>query len=98
VIDLSTDDAANEGADPGGLDLGPVGVNALAVGGDLPLDHGSRAAEGGALTRWLEARVIRGPGAFVEPADDWRDFAGAMERKLLREVLGQTVAAAPAKR
>lgn len=92
VIDLSTDDAANEGADPGALNLGPVTVNALAVGGDLPLDHGSRASEGGALTRWLEARVIRGPGAFVEGADDWRDFAAAMERKLLREVMGQTVA------
>jgi len=61
-------------------------------GGDLALDHGSRASGGGALTRWQEARVIRGPGAFVEGADDWRDFAAAMERKLLREVLGQTVA------
>jgi hypothetical protein len=93
VIDLSTDDTANAGADPRGLDLGAATVNALAVGGDLPLDHGSRADEGGALTRWLQARVIRGPGAFVEAADDWRDLAGAMERKLLREVLGQTVAA-----
>ena len=93
VIDLSTDDAANAGPDPQGLNLGAVTVNALAVGGDLPMDHGSRADEGGALTRWLETRVIRGPGAFVEGADDWRDFAGAMERKLLREVLGQTVAA-----
>jgi Ca-activated chloride channel homolog len=36
--------------------------------------------------------VIRGPGAFVEAADDWRDFAAAMERKLLREVLGMAVA------
>lgn len=92
VIDLSTDDAANEGGDPGLLALGPVAVNALAVGGDLPLDHGARAEEGGALSRWLAARVIRGPGAFVESADDWRDFAAAMERKLLREVLGQAVA------
>jgi hypothetical protein len=66
----------------------PVAVNALAVGGDLPLDHGSRAEEGGALTRWLGAQVIRGPGAFVEAADDWRDFAAAMERKLLREIAG----------
>lgn len=94
VIDLSTDDLANAGSDPRGLDLGPVTVNALAIGGDLPLDHGSRADEGGALTRWLQARVIRGPGAFVEAADDWRDFASAMERKLLREVLGQAVALA----
>lgn len=88
VIDLTTDDIANEGGDPRRLDLGLVAVNALAVGGDLPLDHGSRAAEGGALSRWLGAHVIRGPGAFVEAADDWRDFAAAMERKLLREIAG----------
>lgn len=88
VIDLTTDDIANEGGDPRSLPLGAIAVNALAVGGDLPLDHGSRAAEGGALTRWLSAQVIRGPGAFVEAADDWRDFAAAMERKLLREIAG----------
>jgi len=92
VIDLSTDDIANDGASPRRLNLGQIEVNALAVGGDLPLDHGTRADEGGALTRWLEAEVIRGPGAFVEAADDWRDFAAAMERKLLREVQGMAVA------
>lgn len=88
VIDLTTDDVANEGGDPRSLPLGAIAVNALAVGGDLPLDHGSRAEEGGALTRWLGAHVIRGPGAFVEGADDWRDLAAAMERKLLREIAG----------
>ena len=88
VIDLTTDDIANEGGDPRAVPLGAMAVNALAVGGDLPLDHGSRAEEGGALTRWLSAHVIRGPGAFVEAADDWRDFAAAMERKLLREIAG----------
>jgi hypothetical protein len=94
VIDLTTDDIANEGGDPRRQNPGAVAVNALAVGGDLPLDHGSRAAEGGALTRWLTARVIHGPGAFVEGADDWRDFAAAMERKLLREIAGGAFAGA----
>lgn len=92
-IDLTTDDIANEGPDPRDIPPGPGFVNALAVGGDLPLDHGSRAEEGGALSRWLAARVIRGPGAFVEAADDWRDFAAAMERKLLREIAGLSLAA-----
>lgn len=87
-IDLTTDDIANEGGDPAALDLRAIAVNALAIGGDLPLDHGSRAAEGGTLTRWLAAHVIRGPGAFVTGADDWRDLAAAMERKLLREIAG----------
>ena len=92
VVDIATDDRANEGPDPARLSLPGITVNALAVGGDLPLDHGSRADEGGALTAWLEAAVIRGPGAFVQSADDYRDFARAMERKLLREVMGLPVA------
>lgn len=92
VIDLSTDDIANAGPSPRLAMLGAIAVNALAVEGDLPLDHGTRADEGGGLTRWLEREVIRGPGAFVEAADDWRDFSDAMERKLLREIVGMAVA------
>jgi hypothetical protein len=88
VIDISTDDVRNDGA----LMRTRVEVNALAVGGDLPLDHGTRAEEGGTLTRWLQTHVIAGPGAFVEQADDWRDFARAMERKLWREIHGQPLA------
>lgn len=91
VVDISTDDIQNDGPLPHPL----VEVNALAIGGDLPLDHGTRAEEGGALTRWLEAHVISGPVAFVEQADDWRDFARAMERKLWREIHGQPIALAP---
>jgi hypothetical protein len=92
VIDISTDDVQNDGPLPRRWPL--IGVNALAVGGDLPLDHGTRADEGGGLTRWLEGHVISGPGAFVESADDWRGFARAMERKLWRELHGQSVAGA----
>ena len=31
-------------------------------------------------------RVIRGPGAFVEVANDFNDYREAMKRKLLREI------------
>ncbi|HMO08400.1 MAG TPA: DUF1194 domain-containing protein [Paracoccaceae bacterium] len=90
VIDIATDDAANAGPDPARVRDSPrladATVNALAVGGDVPFDHGSRAEEGGRLSAWLSAHVIRGPGAFVQGADDFRDFEAAMQAKLLREI------------
>lgn len=38
------------------------------------------------LNRYFENHVIGGPGSFVEIADDYRAFAEAMKRKLLREI------------
>ena len=40
------------------------------------------------LTTYFDTHVIGGPGAFVITADDFRDFARAMETKLLREISG----------
>ncbi|WP_299849115.1 DUF1194 domain-containing protein [uncultured Roseovarius sp.] len=40
------------------------------------------------LTRYFEAYVIGGQNAFVITADDFDDFADAMEAKLLREISG----------
>lgn len=40
------------------------------------------------LTSYFEAHVIGGPSAFVVTADDFGDFADAMETKLLREISG----------
>jgi hypothetical protein len=91
VIDLATDGERNSGRSPREARPGPVTVNALSIGGDLPLDHGVRGQEPG-LTTYLEAEVIHGPGAFVEPAEDFGDVARAMERKLLREIRGLVLA------
>jgi hypothetical protein len=91
VIDLATDGERNSGRSPREVMLRDVTVNALSIGGDLPLDHGIRGQEPG-LTAYLEAKVIHGPGAFVEPAEDFADVARAMERKLLREIRGLTLA------
>ncbi len=38
------------------------------------------------LDDWYRSAVITGPGAFVMTARDYRDFAEAMRRKLLREI------------
>jgi len=89
TVDLAGDGESNDGPDPGPLraPLFPgVTVNALAVSGDLPLDHGTFADEGGRLSAWFSAHVLWGPGAFVESALDYDDFARAIARKLVREL------------
>jgi len=89
TVDLAGDGENNDGPEPGPLRaaLFPgATVNALAVGGDLPLDHGTMAEEGGRLSAWFTAHVLWGPGAFVESAEDYDDFARAIARKLEREL------------
>ncbi|MEE3100763.1 MAG: DUF1194 domain-containing protein, partial [Pseudomonadota bacterium] len=80
VLDISGDGANNDGYEPaqayGSFELQDVTVNALVVGGQARPQ----------LTRYFETMVIKGPGAFVEVARDYRDYAKAMKRKLLREI------------
>ena len=81
VIDVSGDGRNNEGFTPDlayeHFPLGGVTVNALAVSGDLSMEE---------MVDYYSREVIRGPGAFVEPATGYEDFERAMTRKLLREV------------
>lgn len=89
TLDLATDGENNDGPEPGPLRaalFADATVNALAVGGDLPLDHGTIAEEGGRLSAYLERHVIWGAGAFVESAEDYDGFERAMARKLEREM------------
>lgn len=89
TLDLAGDGESNDGPEPGPLRadlLAGVTINALAVGGDLPLDHGTVFDEGGRLSDYLTRHVIQGPAAFVLGAEDYTDFARAMEEKLVREV------------
>ena len=52
-----------------------VTVNGLAILNEEPfLDH------------YFEHSVIGGAGAFLMVADDYRDFAAAIQQKLLREI------------
>jgi hypothetical protein len=89
TVDLAGDGDSNDGPAPAPLRaalFAGVTINALAVGGDLPLDHGTMAEEGGRLSAWFTDNVLWGPGAFVESADDYDDFERAIARKLVREL------------
>lgn len=84
-LDVSGDGINNDGPSP--LELhkehrfrGMV-VNGLIIGGAT-----NRREDDIALMNFYRSEVIYGPGAFVEAAEDYNDFAAAMRRKLIREV------------
>jgi hypothetical protein len=58
-----------------------ITINALAIAHEYP-DLGD----------WYRSKLITGPGAFVMEVKDFESFAGAIERKLLREIGPEPVA------
>ncbi len=85
IIDVSGDGRDNEGASPifarsAALTAGIV-INGLAI-----------LNEERNLAGYYAAAVTGGPDAFVETAEDYGDFARAMQRKLLREIGAAPVA------
>jgi hypothetical protein len=80
TLDVSGDGENNHAFPPASayraFDFRGVTVNGLVVGGRLRPD----------LVAYYRANVLHGPEAFVEIAEDYRDYAEAMRRKLLREV------------
>ncbi|SES31468.1 Protein of unknown function [Tranquillimonas rosea] len=97
VLDLSGDGMANAGPRPeevrDGAALSDVTVNVLVVGRRRAGRAGG-APDLDALEAYFRARVIRGPRAFVEPAEGYDGYADAMARKLLREIEVVAVGAA----
>ncbi|MEC7763876.1 MAG: DUF1194 domain-containing protein [Pseudomonadota bacterium] len=87
TIDVSGDGKSNTGPRPQDLDglpqLEGVTVNALVVN---TIDSMGAGPGDDDLMSYFENLVIRGPGAFVEPADGFEDYTRAMTRKLLREI------------
>lgn len=82
-LDISGDGTNNDGIPPPlAAPDAPIVINGLVVG-----DTGET------LARYYENFVIRGPGAFVEIADDYDDFEEAMKRKLERELRPAAVSA-----
>ena len=61
-----------------------IGVNALVI-----------ANLGSSLDLYFEREVIIGPGAFVEQAPDYDNYAEAIRRKLLREIRDTPISLVP---
>lgn len=85
VIDVSGDGVNNDGFGPASAyrahAFDAITVNGLVIKGADPDPEA-----------YYLTSVIRGPGAFVELADDYDDYARAMRRKLLREIGGGSFA------
>jgi hypothetical protein len=88
VIDLSGDGIDNRGPLPPEIRDAAVAagitVNALAILNEDPY-----------LDAYYQRNVIGGTGAFVMTAVDYRDFAVAIVRKLIREIADQPLAERP---
>jgi hypothetical protein len=88
VIDISGDGLSNDGFGPDAayrhFEFEGVTVNGLVIGGD-DLE----------LISFYQSAIAHGPGAFVEVARDYADYARAMRRKLLREIGEEIVAEGP---
>lgn len=99
TLDLSGDGPANTGPRPQDIaaDRTPQGVtvNGLTIGSDLQPGRDERSADIKELSAYFRSYVIRGPGAFVETALGFEDYAAAMERKLLRELQSLALSSLP---
>lgn len=87
VIDISGDGESNEYLDLEGprqaLGVAGVSVNVLSIEPEDPFQHLRYKS----LADYYKARVIVGPGAFVEPAEGFEDYPRAILDKLRREIL-----------
>lgn len=90
TLDISGDGINNDGFPPRmayeNFPLADVTVNALVVFGG-----GRSGQDDMELLQFYSQAVIRGPGSFVEVAEDYEDYARAMRRKLLREVASRAI-------
>lgn len=86
VIDVAGDGVNNHGFPPRSTykanDMTGVTVNGLVIEGDVPPP-----------APFYRAEVLHGPGAFLEVAGAYEDYAEAMRRKLLRELAAEYVLA-----
>ena len=80
TLDISGDGRVNTGPRP--QDISPAHMPEGAIVNGLVID----ATKDTELADYYRSYVMRGPGAFVETAQGFDDYAAAMERKLLREL------------
>lgn len=95
TIDVAGDGQNNDGFSPAQayahFPFDGVTVNGLVVNGaDFEAETG--------LIAFYKGQVIRGPGAFIEVAQGFKDYERAMRRKLERELSPPIIGAIPAAR
>jgi len=99
VVDIATDGTFNAGTPPeivrSSAAFRDITINGLAVSGSQVPDWRENGTKETALAAYLTRLVIRGPGAFVETAEDYSDFERAMTRKLERELAGMVIGQLP---
>ncbi len=88
VIDVSGDGRHNQST-------GPTVQRDLAVNMGITINGLAILNEDHQLDRYYRDHVIGGTGAFVMTTDDYRDFASAIVRKLVREIAGSPLALLP---
>jgi len=87
TLDISGDGPSNTGPRPQDVPRPATTiVNGLVIGADDPNIGDQRQSDIKELSSYYTAYVISGPGAFVETASGFSNYAAAMERKLLREL------------
>ncbi len=84
VIDLSGDGRNNQGQNV-------EDVRRLVVAHGVTINGLAILNEHPTLNHYFQDRVIGGPGAFVEIAEDYSAYVGAIRRKLIREIRSLTV-------
>lgn len=99
TLDISADGKNNDWPLPYRLRengrLGDMNINALVIATDFTGTIDRTPDSVGELTSYFQARIIHGPGAFVEVAQGYAAYASAMKRKLLRELATRPVGMAP---
>ncbi|HZH27800.1 MAG TPA: DUF1194 domain-containing protein [Azospirillaceae bacterium] len=97
VIDVSGDGYNNSGrpvtmARDDAVARG-ITINGLPILNDRPNPWGGQPPMD--LDKYFEENVIGGPGAFIVPARDFRDFGRAIRAKLIREIANLVRTPAP---
>jgi hypothetical protein len=90
VVDISSDGRQNDGRP-----LPAARAEALALG--VTINALTILNEYGSLDDYYRREVIAGPSAFVETADDYGDYPGAILRKLVRELGSVPVVVGPSR-
>ncbi|WP_305986389.1 DUF1194 domain-containing protein [Roseibium sp. MMSF_3544] len=87
VIDVAGDGINNDGFPPASA-YKAFNFEGITVNGLVIADEDKEPVE------YYQSHVISGPGAFVEIAAGYEDYARAMKRKLIREIIGNGYASA----